>query len=244
MEIPKIWNLYPSLTRAVKEAHDEVGLNNGGHDMDHALRVAQMAVVVAWEHSREYALLAGIAGLCHNADRILERKLKLKSSNVSTVSDEDVVALTNQWLLLENQFRNYYRFTRYRKSLVVDAVVNHGSKPNHPDDHLVSVALADADRLINMEPDVIIRSAQHHADIPALDPVYIEATPGANYRDPKTVAWDIANCITWAADSGPYILRLPKARELGQERATYLRNFIDILKRQREDLGLVPYPEI
>lgn len=238
MKIPKIWEIYPSLTRAAKWAHDEVGLNNGGHDFDHALRVAQMAFVVASDQDMEWARLAGVAGLLHNNDRILERKLRLKSENISRVDDEAVVKMTQEML------RESGLFSEDERRLIVEAVINHGSKPNHPDDHLVSVALADADRLINMEPDVIIRSGQHHANIPVLDPIYIEATPGANYRDPKTVAWDIANCITWASDSGPYILRLPKARELGQERAAYLREFIATLKRQRADLGLMPYPEI
>lgn len=238
----KIWEVYPGLAGAVKQAHDEVGLNNGGHDFDHALRVAQMALTVAWPENQHLALFAGMAGLCHNADRILERKLHLKSGNISTVSDEDVIALTRGWLRSVIGFGEWEWRSEFTS--VIEAVINHGSKPNSPDDHLVTIALTDADRLINMEPDVIIRYGQHHLDIPALDPVYIEATPGANYRDPKTVAWDIANCITWAAETGPYILRLPKARELGQERAAYLRMFLDTLKRQRANLGLIPYPEI
>ena len=233
----KIWELYPDLAKAVKEAHDEVGLNNGGHDFDHALRVAQMALTVAFEKDSELAKLAGIAGLLHNNDRILERELQLKSENVSRVPDEEVVQMTFEML-------NPLGLSFAKASLIVQAVVHHGSKPNADDDHLVTIALADADRLINMEPDVIIRIAQYHPNIPALDPVCIEATPGANYRDPKTVAWDIANCISWAAEAGPYILRLPLSRKLGRERAEYLRTFLDTLKRQRVELGLMPYPEI
>ncbi|OGN07917.1 MAG: hypothetical protein A3C61_03325 [Candidatus Yanofskybacteria bacterium RIFCSPHIGHO2_02_FULL_39_10] len=236
--LPKIWELYPDLARAVKRAHGEVGLNNGGHDFDHALRVAQMAIVVAYEHDKQMVVFAGVAGLLHNNDRILERMLKLRSENVSSIPDIEVVALTARFLS-ENT-----GITVVESKPIIDAVINHGSKPNALGDHIITIALADADRLINMEPDVIIRAGQHHADIPALDPVYIEETPGANYRDPKTVIWDVANCITWASDAGPYILRLPLSRKLGQERAAYLREFVDTLRRQRKDLGLVPYPEI
>lgn len=238
MELPKIWEVYPDLARAVKKAHDEAGLRNGGHDMDHALRVGQTALQLAWDLDQGQALLAGVAGLCHNADRILERLQGLKSQNVSKVSDGDVVALADSWLV------NHTSLDEKSRGSVIQAVVHHGSKPNTADDSLVMIALADADRLINMEPDVIIRSAQHHYDIPALDPVFIEATPGANYRDPKTVLWDIANCMSWAAKTGPYILRLPLARKLGEERAEFLKMFIATLKRQRAELGLMPYPEI
>lgn len=237
MELPKIWNLFPGLARVVKEAHERVGLTNGGHDFDHALRVAQMALRVAWPEDQEFAKLAGASGLLHNNDRILERELRLKSENISRVEDVAVVAMTQVML------SGVGGFSEEDGRLIIEAVVNHGSKPNSFDDHLVSVALADADRLINMEPDVIIRSAQHHADILSLDPVYIEASPGANYRDPKTVAWDVANCITWSAETGPYIVRLPLARELAQERASYLREFLAMVKRMRADLGLYPdYP--
>lgn len=234
----KIWEAYPGLASAVSHKHKQVGLINGGHDFDHALRVAQMAYVVAVDQSPKMALLAGVAGLLHNTDRILERALQIKSENISRVSDADVIHMAlqmlNEWTDIAGEEEHW----------VIDAVVNHGSKPNLLDDHLVTIALADADRLINMEPDIIIRGGQYHPDIPVLDSVYIEATPGANYRDPKTVVCAIANCITWAAETGPYILRLPKARELGQERAGYLRTFIDTIKRQLADLGLVPYPEI
>ncbi len=221
----------------MRKAHEDVGLISGGHDFHHALRVGQMAILVAWEESQRMAKLAGAAGLCHNADRILERQRELKCSNVSSIDEESVRALTRIWL-------RFLGFTNEERDLVTQAVVHHGTKPNALTDSLVLMALADADRLVNMEPDVIIRSGQHHHDIPALDPVYFEAVPGANYRDPKTVLWDIANCITWALNEGPYILRLPKARELGKERAAYLQNFIDTIKRQHSDLGLVPYPSI
>src|SRR3989344_1023441 len=238
MGILKIWEVYPGLASAVNYEHQKVGLTNGGHDMDHALRVAQMAYVVTMDENPEMALLAGVAGLLHNNDRILERSLKIDfSKNVSEAPVEVVIEMTSRML---DEWTGISGVDQ--KKWIIDAVVNHGSKPNHPDDHLVTIALADADRLINMEPDVIIRIGQHHPDIPALDPIYIEATPGANYCDPKTVMWDIANCITWAAETGSYILRLPKARELGQERAAYLRTFIDTLKRQRAELGLVLYP--
>jgi hypothetical protein len=239
MNVLKIWELHYQLAKAVKNAHDEVGLNNGGHDFDHALRVAQMAFTVAYDHCPYFAEMAGVAGLLHNNDRILERKLKLKSENISAVSDEDVVSMARSMLI-----RCIPGLAQREELLIIEAVLDHGSKPNNPNDHLVMIALADADRLINMEADEIIRAGQCHADLPVLDPVHIEATPGANYRDPKTVLWDIAHCISWAADEGPYILRLPLSRKLGKQRADYLRQFIETIKRQRADLGLLPYPEM
>lgn len=232
----KIWEIVPGLVRTVKAAHQAVGLDHGGHDFDHALRVGQMAYRVAFAENEFTAELAGMSGLSHNNDRILERRLQLKSESVSCVPEEAVIELTEKML-------SPLGLTHKQRKLIITAVLNHGTKPNSPDDHLVSIALADADRLINMEPDVIIRNAQYHADIPALDPVYIEATPGAKYRDPKTVAWDIANCITWAAEEGPYVIRLSLARELAKERAAYLCKFFETIKHHRAELGLMPYPE-
>ncbi|HYU64713.1 MAG TPA: hypothetical protein VEK36_00380, partial [Candidatus Paceibacterota bacterium] len=89
-----MWELFPELARTVRKAHEDVGLISGGHDFHHALRVGQMAILVAWEESQRMAKLAGAAGLCHNADRILERQRELKSSNVSSIDEESVRALT------------------------------------------------------------------------------------------------------------------------------------------------------
>ena len=76
MGTKRIWNRLPALTAIVRASHKEVGLV-GAHDFVHAARVGEIAWQIAastWE-PEGLALLAGAAGLCHNADRILQKKL-------------------------------------------------------------------------------------------------------------------------------------------------------------------------
>lgn len=238
MNIPKIWELYLALAKVVKQEHLRAGLVDQGHDFDHALRVGQMALRVAWPYDQDAAKLAGIAGLCHNADRIIERLEGLNQSlNVSEVPDHEVIGLVGGWL------DRCVDLGEGDRGLVIRAVLHHGSKPNSPDDPLVLVALTDADRLVNLEADVIPRTAVFHYNLPFLDPVLFENDPEANYRMPKTVFWDLNNARNWVNSEGPWIIRLPEARKLAHERAQFLADYFDLIKRQRAEAGLIPYPK-
>ncbi len=64
----KIWDVFPKLAVVVRDDHLKEGMTGSGHDFEHAARVGQYAFLVAGDGYKE---LAGAAGLCHNADRIL-----------------------------------------------------------------------------------------------------------------------------------------------------------------------------
>ncbi len=232
--IPKAWEVWPGLAASVKKSHGEAGTINGPHGWDHDIRVAQTAVVVAWDEDKWQAVLAGAAGLLHSSDRILERLFQIKSGNISDVPSEKVLEAVQQMI-----DEHMPLLCDHDRRLVIDAVVHHGSKPNHPDDSLVTIALADADRLVNMEPDVAARGGQHHPDIPVVDPIYIGNTPGATYRNPPSVLWDVWNTTTWASDEGPYIIRLPKAREMAKTRARFIHLYLDTIKEFRAEIGIL-----
>lgn len=237
--VPRIWLLFPQLAQTIKAKHLAVGLVGHGHDFDHALRVGQMAVRVTWNQSRRVAVLAGIAGLCHNADRITEKHKGLSTtSNATDASVADVTALVNGWLDLVPGL------SLTERGSIIDAVIHHGSKPNGSDNPLILVGLTDADRLVNLEADIIPRTAQHHHDIPVLDPVVFENDPKANYKEPGTVFWDLNNTRSWANKGGPWSIRLPESRRLARERAKFLDDYFRLIKKQRKDSGLIPYPEI
>lgn len=219
--------LFPRLVRVVSEAHMKSGLIAFGHDFDHDLRVASYALAIAPD-SRT-ASLAAAAGLCHSVDHMISRSPRAFPS-----LDEEAVVC--EWLAATNLDLNEVRE-------VAHAVVTHEAS-NQDSDTLVQVTLKDADRLANLDADVIIRSGQFHPQIPAVDPVHLEKDPKANYQDPGSVLWDIHNCISWTGDVGPYTLRLQKAKELGLKRAAFLRQFIQVIRDQRTEIGLVPYPPI
>ncbi len=210
-----LWEQNKELCITVQEAHHRAGLwGGGGHSFDHALRVGQMAVRIAVDEP--VGAMAGIAGLCHNADRILQKQHNLGRQDVS---DDKVVELVSSWL------RDTY-LPPGGKEVVIAAVVNH-SKPNEANEHPVSIALKDADRLVNMEPDLIMRAAQYYADLPTVDPVHRLADPHATFKAPRSVLRAISDTLDWVAESGPFVLRLPKARELGKKYAVFLRSYID-----------------
>ncbi len=238
----RMWERFPELTRAVAQAHKEVGLVASGHDMDHDLEVAELALVVAWDHDESAAVLAGVAGLLHSMDRILERRLSLSQETISTVPEEVVREVLCEML------HQYVCIDAADRDRVIGAVIHHGSKPNREGDDLVTIALADADRLANMGATLPIRSGQHHSRVRILNPVtiqvdYSERHPREKYNHPDSVLWDIQNAVNWYRQSdGLYALRLPKALEIGKIRAERLERLIEDILAERALVGLYPYP--
>src|SRR3990167_3189882 len=90
MEVQKIWDLYPTLAREVKDMHQRVGLVASGRDTDHDFEVGQLALIVTWPENEQDAVLAGAGGLLHSTDRILEVTLGLRQQTVSTVPEENI----------------------------------------------------------------------------------------------------------------------------------------------------------
>lgn len=241
--IPKIWEKYPALAMAVKRAHEDVGLVASGHDFDHDLEVAQLAFIVLEGVDNKAAVLAGVAGLLHSIDRILERSLGIRRSTISEVSEQDVREASTEMLSQHTDIRGD------DAEEVIVSVIYHGSKPNQNGDSLVMKGVADADRLANMGANLPIRSGQHYGKLRVLNPVTIQEdrsdrTPREKYNNPDSVLYDIQNAINWYRNpEGPYALRLPKSKEIGKLRAERLERLIRDIKEERELVGLYPYPK-
>jgi len=244
MEIPRVWEIYPELALEVKDMHQQVGLTASGHDVDHDLEVGQLALMVAWPHVQKAAVLAGVGGLLHSIDRILEVSMKTERETVSVVAEESISASVRSLLVQYSDVTDQDSIDR-----IVRAVVHHGSKPNEPGDDLVMIAVADADRLANMSATLPIRSGQHNHDVRLLNPLTIEVdlsdrSPREKYNQPDSVLWDIQNCIDWYRNpAGPYALRLVKSLELGKIRAERLERYIEEITEDRILIGLYPYPD-
>ncbi len=237
----KIWEIFPKLAAAVREEHLKEGMTGSGHDFEHAARVGQYAYMVADDN---YKALAGAAGLCHNADRILQKKLGIDRR--SDVPEREIKNLIVGWLFTEWSFdpASHPMMINVEKGVrllaVVDAVLKHGGK-NDESDSPALIGLMDADRLVNIELDFIIRCGQFQPDLPAVDFVHLLEDPTADYRNPKSVFRDIYHSLEWDTDPR-FALRTPKAIEMGKERFAMLRLYIETLKKQIEASGLVPYP--
>ncbi len=230
--IVKAYELFPGLAKAVKEAHEKHGLTASGHDFDHDLRVAAYALMIAPD--KQTGRLAAAAGFCHSADRILG---SIASGGLEEPEKEtEIGSLVREWL-------NTTDLTSEERDEIVFAVLHHEGA-NDEADTLLKITLCDADRLANLDADVLIRGGQFQPHLLVVDPVHFENDPEATYRDPRSILWDVKNCISWTKESGPYVLRLPKARELGASRGAFLQLFIDKIHAQRSEVGLVPYPEL
>lgn len=230
----RIWKIFPKIFQAVKQSHEEVKLV-GHHDINHALRVGDTAHRIALEEwdNEEVANLAGVAGLCHNADRILQKKLDIDHRDVPR---EKVKELVMSWLE-----KALVIIDRGDRETIFDAVIKHDGK-NGDNDSQALIALMDADRVVNLDPDLIIRSGQYYHDLPAVDFIHFLSDPEARYGNPKSVLYDIACALEWVDEKTRVCVRTKLGKKLGAERAAGIRSFIDTLKARLEESGLHPSP--
>lgn len=226
----EVIEIFPDLWKRVYKRHMESGITAGCHDVFHAARVAKCASEIA---ENEYtAKLASVAGFCHNADRILQHDLKVGRKNVPETM---VVLLINEWLhFVEN-------LSVKERLIIVDAVLKH-SFANDPNDSPTLMTLKDADRLVNLEPDAIMRSSQFFLDFPVVDPVHWLSDPNSTFVDPGSVIKSLSNNIKWADfDNLKFGIRLPKAKTLAGQRAAYLLDYIEQVKKCWAKTGLLPF---
>lgn len=228
----RIWELFPELTEAVRKSHEEVGLVGHGHDIYHAKRVAEYAQQIGRdEYDIRTGELAGIAGLCHNADRILEKKYNIIAGQ-NDVPRKEVIELIAGWLSIMD-------LNDEEKKIVLDAILAHNRK-NDEGNHPVLICLMDADRVVNLEEDHILRSAQYYPDLPAVDIERFINDPEATYHNPKSVLRDIAYCLDWVTPGSGVCVRTHLGKKLAEERAVFVREFIARVKLRLRGVGLRP----
>ncbi|MDD4628695.1 MAG: hypothetical protein PHE68_04875 [Candidatus Peribacteraceae bacterium] len=189
--------------------------------------VAHQIASDEWGEDR-LSFIAGIAGLCHNADRVIQKQLNVGRRDVPR---ESVVASVTAWL---QDCRIVAAPT------IVEIVLGHDGR-NSPQDSKALIALMDADRVVNLDADLFIRSAQHYHDIVAVDYYHFLDDPSATYRDPKSVLRDIAYSLEWADPASPVCVRTRLGRKMAQERARVFRTFIEALQGQLTGEGVFPF---
>jgi hypothetical protein len=220
---------YPLVCEKIRHAHERLRFFEG-HDYNHALRVAEIAYRIAlceWD-DKDVAELAALAGLCHNADHVMQKVLR---AGKITVTDSTIADLAHTWLVPED-------LSTTDKDEIVSAVLKHG-KANSDQDSKVLIALKDADRVVNLAFDLVIRAGQHYHDIPAVDFEHFLDDPDATYQKPKSVLRDIAYALEWVDKKSPHHIRTSLGRKIGEGRATVLRNFLLVLHEQLKEEELL-----
>lgn len=207
-------------------AKDHEGMQEG-HDIFHVARVIHYGRIVyltEWGNNCG-VILAELACLCHNADRVLEKKIGKEKVNNQTVEK-----LCNEWL-------DPSSLSGLEKKIIINAVLLHNGR-NDSKHSEVAIALRDADRVVNLELDVVIRAGQLYHHKPPLDYDCFFKTP-PNYRNPETVIEDLALCLEWVDPSLPFCMQTKTGMKLGQDRAKALKWYFATLKAQLEESGFI-----
>ena len=225
--------MFPLVVETVFLTHKRFGLF-GGHDAYHALRVAEIGYKIAIEEwgNERVARMVALAGLCHNADRVAQKKLGIGRE---TPPDDEVKTIISFWLDSESEI-----IPLTDRTEITRAVLEHGGGNSEQDSRVV-IALRDADRVVNLELDLPIRSGQHYHDIPAVDFEYFLVNPTATYREPGSALRDIAYALDWVDEKSPFCICTATGRRLGRERADALRWFIDTLQKQLRDTDTLSF---
>lgn len=214
---------YATLVAAVIADHRQYGAIGKGHDFYHAYRVAFMCLRIGDNISAELVEMAGVGSLIHNTDHLFGENTPQRLDEYLAMTD---LPDTARWTVKE-------------------AVVNHCTPKRRysSDDSTVKVLIADADKLVNLELDLVMRSAQFLNRLPLFDPRFVTGKdPEANYKNPKTILHDIKSSLEWVDDDW---FRIPVAKKMAEERAYALRNFVDNWAKQLEEGGVLTpsYPE-
>jgi hypothetical protein len=178
--------------------------------------------------------LAGAAGLCHNADRILQTILGVGKKDVP---DEKTIAMVRVWLVGSGEF------TEAEIARIIKPVLQH-SGFNRDDGDEVLVALQDADRIVCSTAESILGAGHYWHEIPPIDPRYIIDPADTDFRHPKSIARDLIGRNDWVDYNNPRLcVRLPKAKELMRRRVDFVNAYLNEIKEQRAEVGLYPdYP--
>lgn len=169
---------HASLVQDLLETHkafSSQGIGNRGHGVEHDLKVASYASRIAPDdYTKE---LSWIAALLHSTDRFIPQE---EVSNT-----------------VETKLVRFICLPARDLSLIHEAVLEH-HKPNDPADNPVTVILKDADRMANLDIDVILRAAQLHSTAP----VYLIHTIGRPHPEstigkPKSVLDNLYYLLEW-----------------------------------------------
>lgn len=200
---------------AVKRAHHASPHKHRGHGIDHDVTVAQMAAYLS--DTPGLARTGWVAGLIHSADRVVGKEA------------------------FPSKLREYLSelpkecFTPAEIEEIYLAALEHDKKIA-PHQTPTQAVLQDADKLVNMQSMVVIRSGQFHPDMTALEFDHLtKMNPQSTYHLPKSV-FDALRILPLEY---PDMLVTPKAKELSRVYGVRLERYAEHVFEDHEMLGLV-----
>lgn len=215
---------FPELFARVEKDHE--GLQEG-HDIEHVKRVTHYGGVIyraEWPGDERGAQITEFTCLFHNADRVLEKRIGKENVTRALIGEQVRRWFSPLYVLLEGE-----------QETVLNAVLAHNDK-NKPDHSNVAKALRDADRVVNLELDVVIRAGQRYHEKPPLDYDRFFRRP-PDFNNPQTVMEDLALSLEWVDPSLPHCMQTPTGMKLGMERAAALHYYFNTLKYQLKESG-------
>ncbi len=206
---------FTALYEAVKNMHEASPWQHRGHGLDHDVAVAQMAVLIA--PTPRLADMGWVAALIHSTDRLVE---------VGRCQAQ----LREYLSLLPMNF-----FDDEEVEEIYLAVLEHSEKsPLHRSP--TQEILQDADKLINLQAIVFIRSGQFRSKIPAIEFLYVEKTnPASTYHAPKSV---LDGCRISIYEY-PQLINTQKGKELASVYVERFRQYEQQILEDHQLLGLV-----
>jgi hypothetical protein len=201
---------------------------HSGHGFwDHDVVVAMMATLIAL--NPRTGDMAFIAGLIHSTDR------KVENDKIDETLDRYLQLVTSD-------------FSPSELALIKEAVMRHDEfkEENVETRSLVQKTLMDADKIINLETLVIVRSGQFQPFIPAVEPQWIGRkddgarynNPASTYREPTSVLEVLRGCVEWAE---PGWIHFEKSQRRVDTLAKKLQDFIDDAERIYIELGIAGF---
>lgn len=212
MTLDALFAMFPYLTVMVKNAHEHLNAHRvfgSGHSFHHAITVANYALQIAPDE--DCAKYAAIAGLCHNAGKVLARKNGEPHRVMSARSIQDYIY---RWLV---------EFKGRRREYIIADVVAH-EEPNNDNDRDTLIVLKDAVRLARMDAFCLVRAGQFHPDIPIVHSDDLNG-PSNDLLNPRSIVDDCLHALQCFGVDGPRSIRVRKAREIGWPLAERLRDW-------------------
>jgi HD superfamily phosphodiesterase len=210
---------------AVRDGHEAAHVKNGAHGLDHDVTVAMLAVQIAPDERT--ADKAWCAAMLHSIDRQFGR----------WSTPEEKAAIDRQFA---ETMRTYLKelpeafFSQEEVEEIFEAARRH-SELNQQDQSLTQMVLMDADRLANLQMAVVLRAAAHQHHRPALELQYLgSVNPKSTYREPLSALDD----LWWNLHEYLPQMRIPQAVALSKAYALRIRQFMDAVKSDYDDLGL------
>lgn len=204
---------FSDLYNAVLTMHAQSPLQHRGHGFDHDITVAQMTQEIVSDDSLRDKVW--VAGMVHSVDRVVKPA---------------VVEETTRTLVAQTA----HVLSELDREEVIQAALRHSEK-NQDDQSVTQIILMDADRLVNLQPLIIIRAAQHYPHIPAIVLDHIGDThPESTHVNPQSVLDNLRSCLEWET-----WFRIPEAQRRATEACVYIRDYITRAEETYHQLGLV-----